>query len=134
MALRSKTPRNPPRREAHHAISRQPAAARRGHSRGRRHAGAGPTAPPDRADPKGKLGALVALLRRPEGAQIPDLMAASGWQAHSVRGAIAGSLKVKHGLTITSEKTEAGRVYRIVEVSGEAPEDEAGNAADEAQA
>jgi hypothetical protein len=73
-------------------------------------------APPPKA-PKpqsGKLGAMVTLLERPEGAGLPELMAATGWQAHSVRGAMSGALKKKAGLTITSEKTEAGRVYRIV--------------------
>ena len=65
-------------------------------------------------DPKGKLGAVVALLRRPGGAQLTDLMAATGWQAHSVRGAMSGALKKKLGLIITSEKTEAGRIYQIV--------------------
>lgn len=64
--------------------------------------------------PRGKLGALVVLLRRADGAHLSELMAATGWQAHSVRGAIAGSLKKKLGLIITSEKSEAGRVYRIV--------------------
>ncbi|HXQ11569.1 MAG TPA: DUF3489 domain-containing protein [Caulobacteraceae bacterium] len=68
-----------------------------------------------RPDPKGKLGALVTLLRRPGGAQLAELMAATGWQAHSVRGAIAGALKKKLGLTIISAKTETGRIYRIVE-------------------
>ena len=68
---------------------------------------------PARPDPKGKLGALIALLRRPDGAQIPDIMAATGWQAHSVRGAMSGALKKKLGLTITSAKTEAGRTYQI---------------------
>ncbi|CAN5225978.1 hypothetical protein BH11PSE2_BH11PSE2_17130 [soil metagenome] len=63
---------------------------------------------------KGKLGELIRLLRRPEGAQISDLMAATGWQAHSVRGAISGSLKKKLGLTVTSEKSESGRTYRII--------------------
>ena len=67
--------------------------------------------------PKGKLGVVIALLRRPDGAHIADLMAATGWQAHSVRGAISGALKKKLGLTITSDKTEAGRIYRIVDVA-----------------
>jgi len=55
----------------------------------------------------------VALLRRPEGAGIAELAGATGWQVHSVRGAMSGALKKKLGLTITSEKTETGRVYRI---------------------
>ncbi len=63
--------------------------------------------------PKGKLGLVVGLLLRPEGATIEALSEATGWQLHSVRGAISGALKKKLGLTVTSEKTEAGRVYRI---------------------
>jgi predicted nucleic acid-binding Zn ribbon protein len=65
------------------------------------------------APPKGKIAALVDLLRRPEGATINVMMAATGWQAHSVRGAISGSIKKALGLEVASEKTEAGRVYRI---------------------
>ena len=79
---------------------------------------AGAEAQPRRPEPKGKLGAVIALLRRSEGAQVEELMAATGWQAHSVRGAMSGALKKKLGLTISSEKTEAGRIYRIV--TGEA--------------
>ncbi len=42
---------------------------------------------------------------------------AFGWQAHTVRGAIAGALKKKLGLEVTSEKTAGrGRVYRLAEV------------------
>jgi len=63
--------------------------------------------------PTGKLGDVVDLLRRPEGATIEAMAKATGWQAHSVRGAMSGSLKKKHGLNIISETTEAGRVYRI---------------------
>jgi hypothetical protein len=65
--------------------------------------------------PTGKLGALVTLLRRPEGARIEELTAATGWQAHSVRGAIAGALKKKLKLAVTADRTEQGRVYRITE-------------------
>jgi hypothetical protein len=39
---------------------------------------------------------------------------ATGWQAHSVRGFLAGVVKKKLGFTLTSEKTSWGRVYRIV--------------------
>jgi len=48
------------------------------------------------------------------------MMATTGWQAHSVRGALAGSLTVKHGLKITSEKIESRRIYRLLEQSKEA--------------
>ena len=48
------------------------------------------------------------------------MMTASGWQAHSVRGAIAGTLKKKLGLVVSSERGEEGRVYRIVSAGGAA--------------
>jgi hypothetical protein len=80
--------------------------------------GAEGDAPKAPATPKGKIGSLVALLCRPEGAGLQEMQDATGWQAHSVRGAIAGSVKKKLGLTVTSEKTAAGRVYRIVEGVG----------------
>jgi hypothetical protein len=63
--------------------------------------------------PQGKLGLLVGLLRRPGGATLPDIMVATGWQAHSVRGAIAGAVKKKLGLDVVSAKVEGIRVYRI---------------------
>ena len=57
---------------------------------------------------------LIGMLRRPEGATIAQVIEATGWQAHTVRGAISGALKKKRGLEVTSEKNEAGeRVYRI---------------------
>ena len=68
-----------------------------------------------RPTPKGKLGILVEMLRRPEGARVDQMSEATGWQVHSVRGAISGSVKKTLGLTVTSDKTEAGRVYRIVD-------------------
>lgn len=63
--------------------------------------------------PRGKLGLLIKLLRSPDGAKVDQMMATTGWQAHSVRGAISGALKKKLGLTITSEKVDGTRVYRI---------------------
>ena len=55
---------------------------------------------------------LIDMLRRPEGATIAQIIAATGWQAHTVRGAFAGALKRKRGLTVTSETPEGGkRVY-----------------------
>lgn len=66
---------------------------------------------------KGKLGQVLKLLSRPEGASIADLMAATNWQAHSVRGVLSGAIKKKLGLAVTSEKSGAERIYRV---SGEA--------------
>ena len=57
---------------------------------------------------------MIDLLRRPEGATIEEITAATEWQSHTVRGAMSGALKKKLGLEITSEKMEErGRVYRI---------------------
>lgn len=54
------------------------------------------------------------LLGRREGATIEDLQQATGWQKHSVRGFLAGAVKKKLGLTLISEKPDAGpRRYRI---------------------
>lgn len=72
-------------------------------------------APPPRKTREGtKQAQLINMLRRPEGATISEIVAATGWQAHTVRGAMAGALKKKLGLEVTSEKVEErGRVYRI---------------------
>jgi hypothetical protein len=53
------------------------------------------------------------LLSRQDGAAIDELMATTGWQAHSVRGALAGSLRQK-GHVIDSQKVDGRRVYRII--------------------
>jgi len=61
----------------------------------------------------GKIGMLVNLLRRPDGATIEELMSATGWQAHSVRGAMSGALKKRRGFAATSQKTDGARIYRL---------------------
>jgi hypothetical protein len=54
------------------------------------------------------------MLRAPDGATIEEIMAATGWQSHTVRGAMAGALKKKLGLEVTSEKVEnRGRAYKL---------------------
>jgi hypothetical protein len=73
-----------------------------------------PAAAPAKARPETKQAVLIAQMQRKEGATIDELVRATGWQAHSVRGAISGALKKKLGLAVTSEKIEGrGRVYRI---------------------
>lgn len=59
-----------------------------------------------------KIGRILELLARPEGASLAELTAATGWQAHSVRGALAGTLK-KKGHVVGSEKIDGARRYRI---------------------
>jgi hypothetical protein len=60
-----------------------------------------------------KQEALIAMLRAEGGASIVEIVAATNWAPHSIRGAISGALKKKLGLTITSERVDGrGRVYR----------------------
>ena len=61
-----------------------------------------------------KQAQIITLLQRPEGAAISELVAETGWQAHSVRGVISGALKKKLGLPVTSGKVEGrGTVYKL---------------------
>jgi hypothetical protein len=61
-----------------------------------------------------KQAKLIAILKTAKGATIDEIVKALDWQPHTVRGAMAGALKKKLGLNITSEKVEGrGRVYRI---------------------
>ena len=73
---------------------------------------------PARAD--SKQAQVIALLSRANGATVAEMAAATGWQHHSVRGVISGSLKKRLGLTITSTKEDRGRVYRITDTGAEA--------------
>ena len=61
-----------------------------------------------------KQATLIAMLRAPDGATIEEITVALDWAAHTIRGAMAGALKKKLGLEVTSEKVEGrGRVYAI---------------------
>ena len=61
-----------------------------------------------------KQATLIAMLLAPEGATIEDIVAATGWQSHTVRGAMSGALKKRLGLEVASEKVDGrGRVYRL---------------------
>ncbi len=61
-----------------------------------------------------KQAQVIAMLRRPEGATVRQICELTGWQNHTVRGALSGALKRKLRLTITSSKSDQGeRVYRI---------------------
>jgi hypothetical protein len=57
---------------------------------------------------------VLDLLRQSSGATIENITHATGWQAHSVRGFLAGVVRKRLGLTLQSEKTDGERVYRIV--------------------
>lgn len=63
-----------------------------------------------------KQALLIAMLQRTDGATMAEIIAATGWQAHSARGAMSGALGKKLGLEVVSAKEDArGRVYRIVQ-------------------
>ena len=60
-----------------------------------------------------KQAEVIGLLRRPEGVTVAEIMAATGWQPHTVRGLFSGTVKKKLGLTLASVREERGRIYRI---------------------
>ena len=62
-----------------------------------------------------KLDLIQSAITTPDGATLETLMDITGWQAHSGRGALVGSLKVKHGLSIGSEMRDGVRYYCIAD-------------------
>src|SRR5262249_2480039 len=62
-----------------------------------------------------RQGGVIAMRRRRGGATVDEVVSATGWQRHTVRGVFSGTLKKKLGLTLASVKEERGRVYRIAE-------------------
>ena len=61
-----------------------------------------------------KQAEIIALLRRPEGASITEIVDMTGWAAHSARGMISGGLKKKLGFEVaTSSDEQRGRIYHI---------------------
>ena len=80
-----------------------------------------PAASPDPDTPRAvtiragtKQAEIIALIQRPEGASIAEIVEATGWLAHSARGLISGGLKKKLNLPITAEKVAGrGTVYKL---------------------
>ena len=60
-----------------------------------------------------KQARVIEMLMKPEGTTIDDIMKATDWQQHSVRGFFAGVIRKKLKLTLTSEAAEAGRIYKV---------------------
>ncbi|WP_429336143.1 DUF3489 domain-containing protein [Paraburkholderia sp. 35.1] len=56
---------------------------------------------------------VVAMMQAPGGASLEDIMAATSWQAHTVRGFISGTAKKKLGLTIESVRVDGKRIYKV---------------------
>jgi hypothetical protein len=73
---------------------------------------AAPKLPTQRAGTK--QAQIIAMLQRPEGATVAEMVEATSWQSHTVRGSISGALKKRLGLPIAAEKVEGrGTVYRL---------------------
>jgi hypothetical protein len=61
-----------------------------------------------------KMAKILELLKRPKGATLNEIMKATAWQAHSVRGFLSGTVRKKLGLLVDSVKhDDATRTYRI---------------------
>ena len=72
-----------------------------------------------RQRPQTKKQIAVSLLQRSKGASIAEMQRAMDWQAHSVRGFLAATVKKMPGVTLISEKPENGpRRYRVVRAEG----------------
>ena len=64
--------------------------------------------------PGTKLATIIDAMRHPSGATITQMMAGTGWQAHTVRGAISGMVRKRLGYEVVTEKgTDGLRAYRI---------------------
>jgi Protein of unknown function (DUF3489) len=66
-----------------------------------------------RRTPNSKQNQIVTLLRQPKGATLDVLVKTTGWQKHSVRGFLAGTVRKKLKLPLISEKVDGIRTYRI---------------------
>ena len=107
----TKTPAKAPK-AATGAKKAQPAKTAAPTKKAVRTAPTGATAPTPREGTK--QATMIAMLQRKNGATIAEIIEATGWQQHTVRGAFAGALKKKLGLNIVSDKVDGkGRVYRI---------------------
>ena len=80
----------------------------------RQHAADASIAKPPTPRSGTKQAAVIALLQRPEGASIAEIVELTGWLVHTTRGVISGALKKKLSLPVASEKIQGrGTVYTL---------------------
>jgi hypothetical protein len=70
------------------------------------------------ADAGSKQSRVIAMLQSPAGATIAAMMKATGWQPHSVRGFLAGVVRKRLGLKLTSKTVAGTRVYQVTRGDG----------------
>jgi hypothetical protein len=79
----------------------------------------------ERKSEQGKSGSkqshVIAMLRSPAGATIDAMMMATGWQQHSVRGFLAGVVRTRLILKLSSEKLNGNRIHKIKSSDGSKP-------------
>jgi len=100
-------------------------------SKGKPKVKPGKTAPAEKPAPRAgtKQAQMIELLKRPQGATVEQIAAATGWQHHTIRGAISGALKKKLGLTVEAtrtrevgpNKTGAKRSSTVYRIAGSPP-------------
>ena len=73
---------------------------------------------PKRGESYSKQSRVIAMLRSPAGATIDAIVKATGWQQHSVRGFLAGVVRKRLNLKLSSEKVDGNRVYQIKSSDG----------------
>ena len=100
-------PAEAPGAEAQTEPSESSAAAKPARSKVKAKAKSGKAAPADKPTPRGgtKQAQMIELLRRSEGATVEQIAAGTGWQHHTIRGAISGALKKKLGLNVEATRT-----------------------------
>jgi hypothetical protein len=67
----------------------------------------------NKADARSKQARIIAMLQSPAGTTIAAIMKATGWQQHSVRGFLAGVVRKRLKLKLTSKKVNGHRIYQI---------------------
>jgi hypothetical protein len=66
-----------------------------------------------KSDSSSKQSRVIAMLQSPAGTTIAAMMKATGWQQHSVRGFLAGVVRKRLKLNLSSKKVDGNRVYQI---------------------